>query len=450
MPSDLEQLFLVTVDFNDQVVFSLEDMVFKPAEAKPKWAGNADADGELLVEEPQYTNSYFELLVRVVPAEDTDAALEALGSLMDAVQGCTHAEGGSPLEWTPNNSSTTYTAYAVLGEIVDLPITVDGELAGWFVESPVVRVKLTCRPFLYTPPRVVLEPVDSEDPVQVVYVEGVKGDVPAEGELVVTDKASQVRRYAEWGQDVVESAEGNPDLLLEADDLVIGGFAGELASKEGSVSGEVVKAALTSTPATLYSTGSIANLGSFRVKIRCQASETGALFRALYRVGDGPWAMLPWTECPDQDQWFEIDLREASLEETEEGQQVAEVRIQGKASGSNCTAYVDVQGFVPTRRYGVVRAVLLPDLVCAADQSMKVLATTAIREDATGSHWSPVPRYRGTGFYLDPAGYGGRINRLAVKMRRDDLPTEPDSAIGDKQQLEVLVRERFRLPRGEA
>jgi hypothetical protein len=687
MASDREQLLLNELDLNDGITFSMEELTFTPAQAKPKWAENPNSSSVILVEEPQFSPSTFELTVRVVPAKDTDAALAAIGTLMDKLQSCARTEEGVETLWTPNEASTTYTAYTQLGELLEVPITVDGDLAGWFVEAPLLKIKLTNRPFLYGEERVVLAPVESSLPFQTAFIKGIKGDVPAEGRMVIRDKATKVRRYAEWGQDAVLSEAENPTAQIKADNLVATGFAGELATRTGTYSTKAMKASLVATPVTICSTANIANIGSYKLKLRVEATGGAAQIRAAYRVGEGPLTTLSWVEVPGLEDWFEIDLREMFIEAAEKGEQVTQILLQGK-SAEGSTVYLDILDFFPTRRYGVARgpavvntpsslnaydtfkqtagnlagkvaeiggtwagagdaddftlntgfavaqrtalsdaagvpryallgtneysdiyarivvrstnpyvvgqgvaglglmlryvdtnnwarlyikatgihvihenpnitemfwrgffqkkvagvlttypgssgfgsvgpnggydeifmalstewtpetllqAMILSDgtfavgakgetyltgndpvfatggalakgkigfvdektstaaetryydafvawqpqlgIVCNSGKTLEVRPATAEREDPTGKFWSPVPEYRGSDFYLDPAGKEGLINKLAVKMRRADIRVEPTEALTDKQSLEVLARERFIVPR---
>ncbi len=417
--SDLEKLTLAALDLNDETTFTLEELSFKPAEAKPLWAGNADADGEELVEEPHYTNAYFEMQIRVVPAEDTDAALKVLGELLDRLQRCARTEGGLPLEWTPNNASTTYTWYAVLGELVEMPITVTGDLAGWFIESPVVKVKLTCRPFGHTEEREVLVPSASTDPMQVVYVPDIRGDVPARGRVVLSEEEGNARRYAEWGQDVVASEIGNPDLELEADkDLIVTGYSGKLVAFGLSAhSTEVVQATLTQMPLVLCSTGPIEHIGSYHQVLRCRAAGEGALFHVTYRVGDGPWVKtLPWQEPVLIGSWVEVYLGEAFLEAVEKGEQVSEIRIEGKvANGADkCTTYVDTLYFVPARRHGVARAptdISTPtNLVVGDSFDQAEGSATGKTAEVGGVTYAALTNSDATDFTIA----GGKLKRVAV------------------------------------
>lgn len=84
---------------------------------------------------------------------------------------------------------------------------------------------------------------------------------------------------------------------------------------------------------------------------------------------------------------------------------------------------------------------------CLASKALEIDSYSAEREDVAGKFLSAVPVYRGSDLYLDPAGSAGLINRLVVKMRRNDTVVEPDLNVTDKQSLEVLARERFIAPR---
>lgn len=68
------------------------------------------------------------------------------------------------------------------------------------------------------------------------------------------------------------------------------------------------------------------------------------------------------------------------------------------------------------------------------------------REDESGKYWGEFPP-RGADLYLEPEGDSGRINRLVIVSRRNDVETEADSNVTDKISVEVRVRERFLIPR---
>jgi hypothetical protein len=67
------------------------------------------------------------------------------------------------------------------------------------------------------------------------------------------------------------------------------------------------------------------------------------------------------------------------------------------------------------------------------------------RQDESGSYYGEFPQ-RGGDLYLDPEGDSGRINRLVIKARRNDVEVEEDSAVTDKMRVEVIAQERFLSP----
>lgn len=206
MSTDLEGLVLDGLDLNDAANFSVEQLAFKPAQKLPSWADNPDADGAVLGDEPHYSNSEFSMGVRIVPRVDMDTALLAHGRIQDKLQKASlqRDAGGIPLVWTPNGASRSFTYYALLGELEDLPLSVDGDLAGWFVRAPLISIHLVCRPFAFTAERVIVSPIGSTTPLQEVLLEHVGGDVGAEGRLIVTEASSQDRRHLEWGLDQID------------------------------------------------------------------------------------------------------------------------------------------------------------------------------------------------------------------------------------------------------
>lgn len=444
MTSEAERLILNTFDLNDLVKITTETLGFTPAQPKPKFAENANADGVVLVEEPQFTPCYFDLQLRVEPTKTLDEALEVVGEVMDALQSCAQTEGGAPLEWTPNTTGTTYTAYALLAELNELPITQSGDLAGWFLESPVLKVKITCRPFLHTPERVVIAAVESSgEPIQVAYAKNVGGDVPAEAKVILTDKATKARRYAEIGQDAVES-ESNPSLLLKAEpNMVVTGFAGFLSSvPTGKYSAKVVQATLRTRPQVLCSTGPIAHVGSFREKMRCRAEGEGAAFRLSYRIGDGPWTPLKWIEPPMVGEWVELDMGEVFLDEALSGEQVSEIRMEGKVTTTSCTGYIDYLDFMPTRRYGVARAPLefdVPSVLSVVDPFNQSAGAFTGKIAEVGGEWTALTNSDTTDF--ESTGAGKLIRKAVSDTGKIGIEAFPrlGRAIATPVEMEDLV-----------
>jgi hypothetical protein len=346
--SQLERFTLGALPLNDQTNFVIESLIFTPAAKKPQYADNADADGEVLVRESHYSNSSFEMLIRVAPQSTALVGLEKLGELTDAVQQCEREEDGQQLAWTPHDTEDEYLAYARSGEVSELPIEVTGDTAGWFLKSPLVRVKLTCRPFLYKPERIAKSATESgAEPLQTLYAK-VGGDVPAEARLIFKDKATQDRRYVQWGRDVVPD-ESNPALLITAASLTTTGFSGEAKTRSGAYSEEKVKrATAVSSATTMAGTGRIEHVGTFAVYLRVYATSEDARFRISYRNGDGPLVPLNWKQPPVIEGFSDIYMGEVSLDEVDLGMQTSEIRIEIMSAGSAIEVDLNYLTLIPT------------------------------------------------------------------------------------------------------
>jgi hypothetical protein len=88
-----------------------------------------------------------------------------------------------------------------------------------------------------------------------------------------------------------------------------------------------------------------------------------------------------------------------------------------------------------------------PGVVCYSGKRIEFRSDGVERQDASGSYYGPPSMVRGGNLYLAPAGDSGRINRIAIRMRRNDIETEPDTNVTDRHTVEVLVTERYLIPR---
>lgn len=358
--SDREQLKLGTIPLNDGIDFDVmgDSFAFTPAQLKLLWANNADADGDALVgNEQHYTPAYFDMTIATVPSSSTAEARTRLATLIAVLQACQNTEGGQALEWIPHGTEVAYTAYALAAEITDLPMTVEGNDAGWFHDAPIVRVRLTCKSFLHRPARVAKAAKESgAEPLQVLYVPEVGGDVAAEGEVILLDKSAQDRRHIELGIDQVEG-ESNPSLLLLAENLTTTGFAGAAATRSTAYGAEKVKrATAVSQATTIAGTGTIAHVGAYRVKARVYSGSTAVLWRLSYRDGQGQRQTLEWTEAPYAERFCEVDLGAVLFTQAELGTQGSEMRVEVMSTGTPIASDLNYIELIPTARgYGRIR-----------------------------------------------------------------------------------------------
>jgi len=348
MPSEFEQIVLDGLALNDGTNFEIVDgtFAFTPAKKVPQWVDNPDADGAALAYEPNYTNAEFAFSIRVAPHAAMDGALAAFGAIQAKLQKAStlRDKGGIPLVWTPANSSRTYTWYALLGELIDLPVAIAGDQAGWFLNAPLVPVKITCRPFGYTPERPILGPVADATPLQQVELKEVGGDVPAEGRMVLTDKATKDRRHLEWGLDQNSGA-----CLITAASLSVTGSTGAVKTRSGAYASEkVIKGTALTTPTPLCNTGNLSLLGSYRMKARVYVTSTVVRYQLAYRTGDGPLKTLSAVAPPVINGFAEIDLGEFTFEEVVAGTQRGIAWIEAFTTEGSSEPEINYIELIPT------------------------------------------------------------------------------------------------------
>lgn len=143
-----ESLILDALDLNGAGI-TLESFSNPPAGKRTEWAAGADADGSALVRDPLFDNVEMTFQLRVDVTATMDLALDKLAAISKKIEECEQQPDGLPLVWTPANATRTVTFYVLSGSIDDMPIEANGDAAGWFQQTPVVAVKLTCKPFWY-------------------------------------------------------------------------------------------------------------------------------------------------------------------------------------------------------------------------------------------------------------------------------------------------------------
>lgn len=288
--------------------YILSELRFTPARKRPDWAQSSDSDGALLVRDPLYENSQWDAVV-VVDAASRDAAHTAVGLVTDKLEEAERNQLGIPLVWTPADSTKALTFYVLTGEISEIPI--DWE-SGYFASAPRLQLhlSLTCRPFGYGAEETVASAAGS-GPVQYFLLPNVKGDVPAEARLIVSDTATQSRDFAAWGLEWRFQA--GADLLLTQNELTNSGLAGTSTTRSGSVSTNVYRGTLLTSAIAICSTGNQPHVGSFRPYLRCYPTTTDVQVRLSYQVGDGPFKALNWEAAVEPNQWNEIDLGVVSI-----------------------------------------------------------------------------------------------------------------------------------------
>lgn len=354
--------------------YTLEVIDMTPPKKKPEWADGADSDGAGLVREPLYENRTVTAKIRIEPQTTMNAALEKLAAIVDQLQEASKNPGGIPLVWTPSNSTKSITFYTLEGEVTGLPIEVQGDQAGWFVKAPILSVQMVCKPFGYGTEEEVRSAIANETGLSIVTftLASIKGDVPAEGRLVLTDTAAVSRRYVEWG---LEQRYYNAatSLILDSEDMtpVSGAQSTEYSAsgaykRPGATKGTIATT-LVASPTICCNTGVLKHVGSFRVKARVRAKlgATGTLenvfLRLAYQDNEGPFRANAWQTPSSETSFCEVDLGVITVTPTESGTQKWLGQIEAYSLNTAVTdvLHVDYLTFIPIAEgYGKARGLL--------------------------------------------------------------------------------------------
>lgn len=351
---EFESWILDGLALNDDT-FTLES-INDPVPAKiAEWIKGADSNGAILSRPPLHENKVIEMRIRVVPQASKDAALAYIANVLDKLQECEQNENGLALVWSPANSTAdAITFRCLLGEITDLPK--DLADSGWLLgNTPMFTIRLTCLPFgegvEYS-----AGTVTDTNPMQTLTITDVPGDVPALGRLVVTDAATQSRRWVCWG---IESRWLNDSLALTLDSagLPIGFFAAVAGTRSGAYNPfadpfNVVTATLRTQPQPICGLGNLSHVGAFRPHLRFYASATTMAVRLTWQALDGPLQSLSY-RVPVTVGWNLVDLGLVSIPTAPFGTQrwTGQIEAYSTATGGE-TLDIDILQLVPAEKFG--------------------------------------------------------------------------------------------------
>jgi hypothetical protein len=356
-PTGVEELVLDGLALNDNVL-GLEAVSFPPPRQRQEWIGAADSEAQLLVRNPLHENREITATIAVAPAADKDGALTRIGQIVDKLQAASAYMDGVELTWSPSGSSLTVTFDVLAGEVTDLPV--DWE-SGWMVNAPTVTVTMRAKPY-WRGTETLTGVTSGSGPVLTAEIVNLIGDVPALGRLIVTDAATQSRRHVEWGLEGPLTYNSATSLLIDSDSLVTAGFAGALATVTGAYDANAVGTnALTSS---LYNfttaccgTGTLAHVGTFRVKARVKVTAPSCWVRLAWQVGDGAFSTNQYVKPPGATSWYEIDLGVVTIPVALVGTQKWSGRIEAfTESASVETLTIDYLTLIPAQDgYGKTR-----------------------------------------------------------------------------------------------
>jgi hypothetical protein len=349
-PGAPESLVLDGLDFTVSP-YMITAIEHTPAAKRLEWAEAVDGDGALLVRDPLSENSRFDVTVEI-RENSRDLAHTALGLIIDKLEESERHPLGIPLVHTPAESSDSTTWWVLTGEVTKIPIDIE---SGYFASPPVLQVNmsLTCQPFGDGAEALVATGSGSARLVE-LEIPVLGGDVDAEARLEIVDTASQSSDLIVWGREYRHRAA--TDQFLTQPNLTATGFAGTSTTRSGSVSTNVYRGTLTTSPVAVCGTGNQPHVGVYRVVGAFWATGTGVRVRFAYRDGDGPIKSLLWETPPAEDAWVEIDLGVITVSEAPFGTQRWVGQVEAYTDTPGDTLDVDYLILVPAGEgYGRAR-----------------------------------------------------------------------------------------------
>lgn len=390
----LEQLTLDGVALNDGTTYTLEAVSVTPPPPREEWISGADSDGALLAREPHHENREITAQIRIEPQATMNLALQKIAALVDKLQECRRQANGLALTWIPANSTLpTLTFRCLSGQVTEIPIDIAN---GWFVNAPLVSVKMTCLPYGEGPEAQVATVTSSAPLIVLPDITALGGDVPALGRLVVLDAASKDRRTVMWGlESRYYPTTSPPSLIVDSSSMVTTGFSGITQTRTGAYSGatnNVISATLQTQPQAVCGLGNLSHVGSFRPQLRFYATTTDMYVRLTYQVLDGPPRSLSY-KVPAALGFNEVDLGLITVPETQMGTQRWTGRIEAYRGPTGGGGQIDIDAvwMMPAELFGRARATYSYKIgaLSAFDEFASMAAGTVInaRVAPVGGTW---------------------------------------------------------------
>lgn len=387
-----EQFTLNGVEFHDGLPFFLNALDLTPPTKTLQWAKAAAQDGATLIQPPFHELRQIKATVQVKPQTTMDAALDAIGTLVDQLQLAEQtAAGGTskglPAVYVPAGSTYTYTFYVKAGEVTGLPNTID---QGWLVKAPIFEVTLYCDPAAYGA-EITSTTTTAATPIVEKTLTAIPGDLAAEGRLLVVDNATQARDLTQWGHD-----KDTGSTLIVAGSLLTAGFAGSATTRAGAYLSNTVEASCSYALQVIAGTGDLPHVGTYRVLARVMnpGTDFGLRFRFDYRVGRDPFSSSGYATPSADGKWCEVDFGTITIPAVQVGTQTWEGRILGQyTSGGNNTGAVNYLMLIPvTKGYGKARvpAVLSTgaEVASAHDEFGQTAGTLSGKTAVQGGNWT--------------------------------------------------------------
>jgi hypothetical protein len=201
-------------------------------------------------------------------------------------------------------------------------------------------------------------------PIDSFEVPDIPGQVPALGELTLTDTSSQARNHIEVGvQHRYIPASAEP---IQRDAVTqITALAGTSNTRAGSLATNILRAGISTTPVAVCVADGEPHSGKWKIRARLWPSAVDTKVRLAWRAGSAPFTREKWVTIAGEDAWYEVDLGTVDIPELAPTH-TADFRIEAKAATGLPTLDVDVMYFEPADNYTRLRGDSTQDIATAS------------------------------------------------------------------------------------
>ena len=406
MTSSLEALVFDSLALNAASGgWQLEQFTVAPPSKRLQRLSSADADSDVLAEAATHDLRTATARIRWEGGSDMDDALGAIQTLTSLLQRAEEREGGSPLVWTPANSTHTGTLYVQSGEITDLPIEQDGDGSGWLLDipKPVITVRFDCFPFIHGTEYTAATLSSTSDRIASMEVSDVPGDVPGLGRLVITDTGTQDRGHVEIGGDRYGYDYASPsDLDLTA--------ASDLTALAGTLSGSYIGLTAGTTAIGVCEAQNLPHTGPHNVRAVVERTDATATIRvrAAVQTVDGQWTYTSWRTLPSSIGTYDVLLGNVTFPAVERGNQRSTLRIEATASTAAVVRIYRINPIPTEVVYAVARQKVggAPSSYDGFDTFDQAAGNLDAPKAATiGGNWTEANRTAANGFQVETTGH---------------------------------------------
>ncbi|MBA2712773.1 MAG: hypothetical protein H0U55_04350, partial [Rubrobacteraceae bacterium] len=401
-----ERITFGTLALNDQTTWFAESLTVAPPSKRLQRLASPDADSDILAELVRHDLRTVTMRLRYVgTSAQLDTALDAINDLSGRLQQAEEIDAGVALTWKPASSGHTGTMYVQSGEITDLPVTQEGDDAGWFLANPVITVRFDCFPFIYGAEYLAGSTASTASRILTLTAANVPGTVPGLGRLVITDTASQNRSHIEIGGDRYGyNASASMDILGSS----MTSLGGTLT---GSGAGSYQSMTVGTAPVAICEAASLPHLGPHNVRAQVEwfSGGTSVQVRAASRTVDGPWRYSPWRDVPVNVYGpYDANLGPADFQTVKRGAQVSTIRIEAKGTGGPLLRVYRINPIPTEVVYGLARgftSTAPPTSFSVYDTFLQTAGNLDTPKVApTGGNWAEANRVGANGFQVETTG----------------------------------------------